>query len=480
QHYEPADIAHCPIYDGYICSLCCTLEAHCRDSCKKTEENKIELIPQFVLAFLQAKLSPRLSMRSLRFVGSFLLLSGTIGAVLGLVFFLGIWKSSHFSTEAMATIMKIFLALYSLLLVLCAMGAWWFVLSEESQTLVEEELDKQNLQLQTEVEERQRTETALQELTHELEMRVEQRTAELSHTLQRLQQAQTQLVQTEKMSSLGQLVAGIAHEINNPVNFIHGNVTHAVAYIQDLLRLIETYQQEFPQSNANIEELQEEIDFEFLCQDLPKILNSMGVGTERIRQIVFSLRVFSRGDESDVKAVDIHDGIESTLMILGNRLKASSEYPHIEVIRDYGQLPLVECYPGPLNQVFMNLLANAIDAFEEYNRERSLQEIQENPNQITIQTRMIGKDWLFITIADNGPGIPKSVQAKIFDAFFTTKVVGKGTGLGLSIGYEIIVKKHAGYLRCVSEIGKGTTFIIEIPVSQKSGLEDRLKQAVDV
>ena len=482
QSYEPEDTAHCPVYDGYICSLCCTLEAHCHDSCKKTEENQTRSIPPFVLAFFQDRFSPQLGMRVLRFGGAFILLSGIIGAVLGFVFFFGVWESSLFSAEAIAAIVKIFLALYSLLLVICAIGAWWFVLSEESKELAEEELDKQNLQLQAEIEERQRTEIALQDLTHELEMRVEQRTAELSQTLQQLQQTQSQLVQREKMSSLGQLVAGVAHEINNPVNFIHGNIIHAIAYTRELLCLIETYQQELPQPNAKIEDLREEIDFEFLCEDFPQLLNSMKLGTDRIRDIVFSLRVFSRADESGLKAVDIQEGIESTLMILGNRLKANSEHPKIEIIRDYDRLPLVDCYAGPLNQVFMNILANAIDALEEYNCNRSLTDIKDNPNCITIQTQRKGKDWISIAIADNGPGIPEAVRSKIFETFFTTKEVGKGTGLGLSISYEIIVKKHAGYLRCISDIGEGTTFLIEIPVRQKNGKDrnsDLLKVEIE-
>lgn len=482
QSYEPEDTAHCPVYDGYICSLCCTLEAHCHDSCKKTEENQTRSIPPFVLAFFQDRFSPQLGMKVLRFGGAFILLSGIIGAVLGFVFFFGVWESSLFSAEAIAAIVQIFLALYSLLLVVGAIGAGWFVLSEESKELAEEELDKQNLQLQAEIEERQRTEIALQELTHELEMRVEQRTAELSQTLQQLQQTQSQLVQREKMSSLGQLVAGVAHEINNPVNFIHGNIIHAIAYARDLLNLIETYQQELPQPNAKIEELREEIDFEFLCEDFPQLLKSMRIGTDRIRDIVFSLRVFSRADQSGLKAVDIQEGIESTLMILGNRLKANSERPKIEVIRDYDRLPLIECYAGPLNQVFMNILANAIDALEEYNRNRSLTDIKDNPNCITIQTQRKDKDWISIAIADNGPGIPEAVRSKIFETFFTTKEVGKGTGLGLSISYEIIVKKHAGYLRCISDIGEGTTFLIEIPVHQKNGKDrnsDLLKVEIE-
>ena len=465
QDYEPADIAHCPVYDGYICSLCCTLEAHCHDSCKTTEQER-SLIPAVILDFFKYKLSPQVSVGILRFLGSFSLLAGTIGSVLGFVFFFGVWKSSVFSTEAIDGILQIFLAIYSLLVVLCAMGAWWFVLSEESKELAEEELDKQNWQLQAEIGERQRTEIALQELTRELEMRVEQRTAELSETLQELRETQSQLVQTEKMSSLGQLLAGVAHEINNPVNFIHANITHAVNYSQDLLRLIEAYQEEFAQTNVKIEDLQEDIELEFLCEDLPKVLNSMRVGTDRIRQIVLSLRVFSRADESDLKAVDIHEGLESTLMILGNRLKSTSERPQIEVIRDYGSLPLIECYAGSLNQVFMNIIANAIDAFEDYDRQGSLPKLKQNPNCITIKTLMLGENWISIAIADNGSGISETVRPKIFDAFFTTKAVGQGTGLGLSISYEIIVKKHAGHLRCFSGSGEGTTFIIEIPVGQ--------------
>ncbi len=466
QPYEPADIAHCPIYDGYICSLCCTLEAHCHDSCKKTEVDKHPLILWLLNLPLSQKISSQNAKRIFRFFSAFLLLATIIAAVLGLVFLVGVWKSTQFSDEMIPLILPLFLAIYSLLLIPCAMAAWWFALSEESQELAEEELDKQNLQLQEEIEERQRTSLALKELTHELEVRVEQRTAELSQTLQQLQQTQTQLVQTEKMSSLGQLVAGVAHEINNPVNFIHGNITYAVSYINDLLNLIELYEQEFPETSQTIQDVKEEMDFEFIRKDLPSVLNSMRIGTDRIREIVLSLRVFSRVDESKCKAVNIHDGIDSTLMILGNRLKASSHRPAIQVIREYGKLPLVECYSSSLNQVFMNIFANAIDAFEEYNSQRSFPEIELNPNQIRIETQLLPDDWVSIAITDNGQGIPELVKAKIFDAFFTTKEVGKGTGLGLSISYEIIVKKHGGHLQCISEMGKGTTFLIQIPVYQ--------------
>ncbi|MGK7923985.1 MAG: histidine kinase, partial [Spirulina sp.] len=319
QDYETADTAYCPIYDGHICSLCCSLEAHCHDRCKTPTE---DFSAHPIFAFWQNKISPQLSTRIARFAGAFLFLSGTIGAVFGLVFYFGVWEFSRLEASAIAVIFNLFFAIYSLILVLGSLASWWFVLSEESRELAEEELDEQNLQLQEEIEERQRAQNSLQKLTHELEIRVKQRTAELSDTLQTLQQAQTQLVQTEKMSSLGQLVAGVAHEINNPVNFIHGNITHATRYVDDLLKLIETYETEFPQKTEIIEEIEEEIDFEFLCEDLSKLLNSMQVGTDRIRQIVLSLRVFSRVDEADCKKVDIHEGIDSTVMILGNRLKA--------------------------------------------------------------------------------------------------------------------------------------------------------------
>ncbi|MBP0016283.1 MAG: histidine kinase [Cyanobacteria bacterium SBLK] len=470
REYEAADTAHCPVYGGYICSLCCSLEAHCHDRCKtEAIANSIDLP---IWEVWQNQFSPQLKMRIARFLGAFLLLSGTISAVFSLAFYFGTREYFHLSSGEIDIIFDLFLALYTIVLVLCGIASWWFVLSEESRELVEEELDKQNLQLQGEIQERQHTQTALQELTRELEIRVEQRTAELSQTLQTLQQAQTQLVQTEKMSSLGQLVAGVAHEINNPVNFIHGNVGHAENYVADLFQLLEMYETEFPQKTERIEEIETEIDFDFINKDLPKLLNSMKVGTDRIRQIVLSLRVFSRVDESECKRVNIHEGIDSTVMILGNRLKANSERPAIQVIREYEQLPLIECYAGPLNQVFMNILANAIDVFEESDRHRSYQEIAENLHCIIIQTQAIGEDWIAISISDNGLGIPESIQTKLFDAFFTTKAVGKGTGLGLSISHQIVVEKHGGHLRCTSSPGEGTTFIIEIPVRQGRGKQE--------
>jgi signal transduction histidine kinase len=309
--------------------------------------------------------------------------------------------------------------------------------------------------------------TALENSKAELEDRVEERTSELKTALSELQRTQAQVVQNEKMSSLGQLVAGVAHEINNPVNFIHGNITHLNEYTQDLLRMIQLYQQRHPSSDPEIQALADEIDLEFLVDDLQKMLSSMKIGTDRIRTIVLSLRNFSRMDESEFKTVDIHEGIESTLLILAHRLKERPERPAIEVIRDYGNLPPVECYPGQLNQVLMNILVNAIDVLDEVNAKRTNREIEENPSQITIRTLLIDSQSVKIAIADNGSGMPEQVKNRIFDPFFTTKPVGKGTGMGMAISYQIITEKHGGKLECFSTPGKGTEFIIQVPISQR-------------
>jgi PAS domain S-box-containing protein len=298
------------------------------------------------------------------------------------------------------------------------------------------------------------------------EAELRHQTQELEKALQELQQAQSQLVQSEKMSSLGQLVAGVAHEINNPVNFIYGNLTHANEYIQDLLGVVKLYQQHYPNPPLAIEENAEEIDLEFLVQDLPKLLSSMRVGAERIQNIVLALRNFSRMDEAEVKEVDIHEGIDSTLMILQNRLKLRSDRPVIQVIKDYGSLPLVECYAGQLNQVFMNILTNAIDALEERDQARTLPESKQNPSQIQISTAMSDSGWVQIRIADNGPGMSQEVQQRLFNPFFTTKPIGKGTGMGMSISYQIITEKHGGSLQCCSASGVGTEFVIRIPLRQ--------------
>ncbi len=308
----------------------------------------------------------------------------------------------------------------------------------------------------------------LEEYSHSLEEKVEERTEELYTKNQRLQQAlqelqttQTQLIQSEKMSSLGQMVAGIAHEINNPINFIHGNIDHASEYIEDLLDLVSVYQQEYNDSSELVAEKVEEVDLDFLAEDLPKLLNSMRVGTSRIRSIVLSLRNFSRLDEAEMKSVDIHEGIDNSLMILQHRLKAKNDRQEIEVIKEYDQLPEVNCYPGQLNQVFMNILSNAIDALEE---QIMGEDSQLKHLQIRISTELMEDSTVKIRIADNGSGIPEEVQEKIFDPFFTTKPVGSGTGLGLSISYQIIVDKHKGQLNCSAVPGEGTEFMIMIPV----------------
>jgi two-component system, NtrC family, sensor kinase len=303
------------------------------------------------------------------------------------------------------------------------------------------------------ITDRKQTEIALRQS----ETQSKQQAQTLQQTLQDLHKTQAQLVQTEKMSSLGQLVAGIAHEINNPVNFIHGNLVYVQNYADDLLQLTHLFQQHYPQPVDPIADVIETIDLAFLREDLPKMIGSMKVGTDRIRQIVLSLRNFSRLDEAEVKNVNLHDGLESTILILQHRLKSKSHDAAIVIHREYSDLPSVECYPGQLNQVFMNILANAIDALESDHGQ---------PKQITIRTTMIDEQWIGITIADNGIGMSTPVQERIFDPFFTTKPVGKGTGMGMSISYQIITEKHGGELTCRSGLGEGTEFLIKIPARQ--------------
>ncbi len=302
-----------------------------------------------------------------------------------------------------------------------------------------------------------------------VENKVQDRTQELNEknlrleqTLNQLQHTQAQLIQSEKMSSLGQMVAGVAHEINNPVSFIYGNLTPASEYVQDLLRLIQVYQQEYPQPKPLVEATISEIDLDFLVVDLQKLLVSMKVGAERIRNIVLSLRNFSRLDEAEMKPVDIHEGIDSTLMILQPRLRASTHSAEIEIIKNYGQLPKVNCYVSQLNQVFMNIISNGIDALE---HRRHLMNQADFPPTIIISTDLIENSKVQISISDNGSGMNSDILQRIFDPFFTTKPVGSGTGLGLSISYSIIVERHQGEMTCNSTPGEGAEFIILIPIN---------------
>ncbi len=322
--------------------------------------------------------------------------------------------------------------------------------------------------------ERDRMQQALQQQTalRQADQKYRAKAEELEQTLRELKQAQAQLIHSEKMSSLGQLVAGIAHEINNPVNFISGNIEYAESYTQSLLHLIDLYQQSCLTLSPKMQAEVAEIDTEFLRDDLPKLIQSMKIGAERIQTIVLSLRNFSRLDETAIKAIDIHEGLESTLLLLQNRLKLRGSRPDIQVLRRYGDLPLVECYPSQLNQVFMNLLSNAIDALEGETQDcevdgaddLSVLNIQAEP-AIWIETERLLDDQIVIKIGDNGTQIPEVVQKRLFEPFFTTKEVGKGTGLGLAISYQIVVEKHQGQLFC-KNVSNGVEFIVQVPLYQ--------------
>jgi signal transduction histidine kinase len=332
------------------------------------------------------------------------------------------------------------------------------------------QLEATNSQLKTEIMERKAAEAALLKIKAELEIRVEERTEQLKEAmikslatankaqeqaikleiaLKELANTQAQLIQTEKMSSLGQLVGGVAHEINNPINFIYGNIHFIQEYSQDLWKLISLYQKNYPHPVPEVEKYTQDIDISFVKSDFQNILSSIKIGAKRIREIVLSLRNFSRLDEAEMKAVDIHEGIESTLLLLQNRL--NNPTTQIQVIKEYGKLSEIDCYPGQLNQVFINILANAIDALE-----------NSSQPQIYIHTQLLDNQQVMIEIADNGCGMTEEVRQKIFDPFFTTKSVGSGTGLGMSISYQII-EKHGGHIECISSPNGGTKFLIQIP-----------------
>ena len=339
------------------------------------------------------------------------------------------------------------------------------------------QLSEQNILLSREIEERKQAEEALRQS----EAREREKAQELEQTLGELKSTQSQLIQAEKMSSLGKMIAGIAHEINNPVSFISGNLSYARQYFKDLLELVQLYQNTYPNPTGEIQQLISKIDLNFLVEDWSKLMDSMQVGTRRIQEIILSLRNFSRLDEQDLKPVDIHQGIDNTLLILQHRLRAEGNTGEIQVIKDHSQLPKVTCYASQLNQVFMNLLNNAIDAVE----------TKPDPRVITIHTSLIqnsqctttasgsaneiqgdiprtsNSQSVVILITDNGSGMSEKILHKIFDPFFTTKPVGSGTGLGLSISYQIVVEKHGGQLSCISAPGYGSAFFVEIPVNFK-------------
>jgi two-component system, NtrC family, sensor kinase len=353
--------------------------------------------------------------------------------------------------------------------------SWSFVQIDNNQSHHQDEAESsvlilrdvtQKLQAERQLQNSKKIlEEQVEHRTKELQMantRLQQESSQLQKLLNELKEAQAHLIQAEKMSGLGQLVAGIAHEINNPVNFIHGNLSYLSNYSNNILTLIRLYEKYYPNPAIEIHETAQKMELGFVQHDLPKIINSMKMGTGRISEIVRSLRNFSRMDEAELKSVDIHEGIESTILILQHRLTQPGSVP-IQIVREYGKLPLVPCHAGQINQVLMNIIANAIDAIEEVSGQPDNHYCHEPPT-IAIKTSSLINDWIEITISDNGTGIPDTVKSHIFNPFFTTKPVGKGTGMGMAISYKIITENHAGQLECRSAAGSGTEFMIRIPV----------------
>ena len=367
-------------------------------------------------------------------------------------------------------------SLFSLLSLLILIVAWITILGLVYQYInYRKRTERKLLETKTKLEKTNeslgKSETALRQKAEALEK-----------AMQDLKLSQSQMLQNEKMSSLGLLVAGIAHEINNPVNFIYGNVRYIQEYVSDLLHFIGLYQKHYSEPVPEIQSALDSINLNFLQEDLLKILGSIKIGSERIQQIVLLLRNFSRMDQADLKKVDIHQGIDSTLQILEYYLKSKAEFVQIEIIKNYGDIPLVECYAGALNQVFMNILTNAIDALDEMKSKTSDPLAAEDPNlcqsrQIHIRTALIDTNWVEIVIEDNGMGMSTSVRDKMFDPFFTTKPIGKGTGMGMSISYQIIVEQHGGVIECYSELNQGTQFKIRIPLIQPPNPPKELKLA---
>lgn len=326
-------------------------------------------------------------------------------------------------------------------------------------------LEVKNALLVEEIEKKNIAEAKLQSLTQHLEQRIEQRTTELSESLQQLKQAQLDLVQQEKMSTLGNLVSGIAHEINNPVGFLQGNLQPAQNYVQDLINLIALYQDKTPHPIPEVEERLEAIDFEFICQDLVKILHSMEMGIERIYNISVSLRTFSRADRESKVFFNICEGIDSTLLILKHRLKATSKRPAIQVIKELDGIPQIKCFAGQINQVLMNLISNAIDALDEASMTQSFEYFEHHPHVINIRAEKLPMaESIALFIQDNGTGMDENVRERAFDHLFTTKAVGKGTGLGLAIAHQIVVENHNGSISLESTRGQGTVFTITLPI----------------